>query len=101
MLDLGITAWQTASAAVLAQDYEMIPVQCIAFAFCTVTGACLHNDTDMSWEDYVKYGPSRSDARPESDGEGDAEQARDELIGRAAAREPEAMVQVHEALANA
>lgn len=101
MLDLGITAWQTASAAVLAQDYEMIPVQCIAFSFCTVTGACLHNDTGLTWEEYVEDGPSQGGARPESEDEDEAEQARDELIGRAAAREPEAMAQVHEALANA
>jgi len=103
MLDIGISGYQTASAAVLAEADEMIPTQCITFAFCTVTIACLYNDTGLNWDEYVAEGegPSRGGARPPPEEEIKAEETREELIGRAAARDPEAVEQVYEALNNA
>ena len=43
ILDAGIELFQTASAAVLAEDGCMIPAECIVFAFCLHTGEVLYN----------------------------------------------------------
>ena len=91
LIDAGLSGYQTASAAVLTEANEMVPAHCITFAFCTVTGAVLYNDTNLHWEDYVAEGPSRGGARPHSEDEAEAEVIRDELLDRAAARDPDSV----------